>query len=754
MLTFFTFSTFAFNTVTMLYQIRKFIDSTNFANAFKVTLAAVIPFIVFAQLDYSSIGFTIALGTIMAFPSDIHGNLKHKINGLLVAVFLGAGCTLLISACSHNPWVLYPVMGITLFFLSMLSAYGQRANLVAFSGLIAIALAFSHDYKGWDLIMHSVWIAVGGLFYILISLLFYFIRPKRYVELLTVDCIRLTSKYLKLRGDLWNIDANKSKIIEKQLHLQVEINTIHENLREFLIRNNSSSNSNHNRKMLIVFTTMVDILELALSTAFDYDKLHKKFAEHQKVLATYQNLAYNLAASLKKIAQSIEKGTKYTSRHSLLEDLEALQKVIAAYEQNVGKVEAYEGVLMLNNMLHYAERQIEKIKVLERVFSDSINLQDYKNRNKDIEKFLTPQNYRWNTLVENLSFSSTFFRHSLRMTITLLLGYIIGQFLPFQNPYWILLTIVVIMRPGYGLTKQRSIERILGTVLGGVIAFGFLYITNNHTILGVLCVISMLLGFTFSNTNYKIGATFVTIYVIFIYGILTPNVNEVIQYRILDTLVGAVLSFTASYLLWPSWEFLNVQTFLEKAIAANREYLLEISVFYNKKGEVTTSYKLARKHAFIEIGNLMASFQRMIQEPKSKQRQKSQVFKLAVLNHTLLSSLASIGTYVQSHKTTKASEAFNIVVNTVVRNLDQAIAILNNTKSDLLSEEERTKLEVSFSELKSIRAKELHEDLENDVDFKLKLEEAQLVIEQLIWLTNLSENILKATIALKNKNVE
>jgi hypothetical protein len=150
----------------------------------------------------------------------------------------------------------------------------------------------------------------------------------------------------------------------------------------------------------------------------------------------------------------------------------------------------------------------------------------------------------------------------------------------------------------------------------------------------------------------------------------------------------------------------------------------------------------------------MASFQRMIQEPKSKQRQKSQVFKLAVLNHTLLSSLASIGTYVQSHKTTKASEAFNIVVNTVVRNLDQAIAILNNTKSDLLSEEERTKLEVSFSELKSIRAKELHEDLENDVDFKLKLEEAQLVIEQLIWLTNLSENILKATIALKNKNVE
>ncbi|WP_177735369.1 MULTISPECIES: FUSC family membrane protein [Flavobacterium] len=739
----------------MLYQIRKFIDSTNFTNAIKVTLAAVIPFLALANLGYFNIGFTVALGAILAFPSDIHGNLKHKINGLLVAVLLAAGCTLLISACSSHPWILYPVMAFSLFFLSMLSAYGQRANLVSFSGLIAIALAFSHDYKGWDLIVHSTWIAAGGLFYILISLLFYFIRPKRYVELLTVDCIRLTSKYLKLRGDLWNIDANKSKIIEKQLHLQVEINTIHENLREFLIgAQSSSSNSNHNRKMLIVFTTMVDILELALSTSFDYDKLHKKFAAHQKVLATYQNLAYNLAASLKKIAKSIENGSKYTSRHSLQEDLEALERVIANYEKTLGKENAYEGVLMLTNMLHYAERQIEKIKTLERVFSGSINinLQDYKNRNKDIEKFLTPQNYRWNTLVENLSFSSTFFRHALRMTITLLLGYIIGRFLPFQNVYWILLTIVVIMRPGYGLTKQRSIERILGTVIGGVIAFGFLYITNNHTALGVLSIISMLLGFTFSNTNYKIGATFVTMYVIFIYGILTPNVNEVIQYRILDTLVGAVLSFTASYLLWPSWEFLNVRTFLEKAIAANRDYLKEIAVFYNQKGEVTTSYKLARKHAFIEIGNLMASFQRMIQEPKSKQRQKSQVFKLAVLNHTLLSSLASIGTYVQSHKTTKASEAFNIVVNTVVRNLDQAIAILNNKKDIVsLTEDEKKRLEISFSELKSIRARELHEAVTDDEDFRLQLEESQLVIEQLIWLTNLSENILKAIITLKQQ---
>jgi hypothetical protein len=49
------------------------------------------------------------------------------------------------------------------------------------------------------------------------------------------------------------------------------------------------------------------------------------------------------------------------------------------------------------------------------------------------------------------------------------------------------------------------------------------------------------------------------------------------------------------------------------------------------------------------------------------------VYKLAVLNHSLLSSLASLGTYIQSHKTTTASEAFNVVVDTAIKKLDNAI---------------------------------------------------------------------------------
>lgn len=735
----------------MIYKIQKFTDTTYFTNALKVTIAAVIPVMLFSFLGKFEVGFTIALGAFFTYPSDIPSSLKHKINGILVATIFVAGINLLVNIVYPYSWIFYPFLALLIFLISMVSVYGQRATMVSFSALISVALSFSNINTGWTMVQHSGLILAGGLFYLFVSLTFHYIRPHRYIELQIAECIKLTAKYLKLRGDLWTLNADKKAIIEKQLNLQVVLNTIHQNIREVLINSHSSEgSSNQNRKMLLVFIALVEILEVALSTSFDHAKLNQKFDNHPKVLLTYQNLAYNLAASLKQLSKSVKQRTNYIPKYTLLNDLNALQLAITDYEKYLGKISASEGVFMLTTMLEYAEKQVEKIKIVQRAFTEIVNLQDYKGIDTDLEKFLTPQYYPLSTLIENLSFSSTIFRHSLRLTIALLIGFIFGKILPFDNVYWILLTIIVIMRPGYGLTKQRSFHRTVGTILGGLLAFGILFFVKDNIIISVLSILCMLLGFSFTQTNYKVSATFVTMYVVFIYGIVTPNIGDLVQFRILDTLVGAGLAFLANHFLWPSWEFLNMPMYLEKSIKANQNYLKEISFYYNKKGPVSTAYRLARKNAFIEIGNLMASFQRMAQEPKSKQKQLPKVYKLTVLNHSLLSSLASLGTYIQSHKTTSASKAFNVVVDTVIENLDDALTLLKENDSDLIENLPKEDLALRFTELKNIRLRELKEGLPIDEKaFLLKMQEAQLVIEQLIWLISISENILKTTSALK-----
>ncbi|MGQ2982667.1 FUSC family membrane protein [Flavobacterium sp.] len=738
----------------MFEKIREFTDSTNFTRAVTVTVAAVLPVLILAQFGHFETGFAMAIGAFLTYPADIPSNLLHRAKGLLTASVIVTGCMLVVNLLHPYPWVFYPVLTVLVFFLSMISVYGQRATMVSFSGLLALALASGHIHTGWDIMVYVGLVLSGGLFYTLVSVTFNYLSPHRYTELQIAECMKLTAKYMKLRGDLWNADADRAAIVEEQLKLQVDINTTHENLREILIRNRSNAgNSNRSRKMLLVFISLMEVLELALSTSFDHSKLHDKFSGHKKVLNTYQNLAYNLASTLKRISKSISKRKKYILKHNLTADAEALIKAIAEYEKELGKEAASEGVWTLSNMLHYAEKQIEKIRIIERTFTNKIDLKDLKGRDRDLEKFLTPEYYPLHTLKENLGFSSTIFRHSLRLTITIAIGFIIGLVFNFENTYWILLTIVVIMRPGYGLTKQRSFQRIVGTITGGIIAFAFLSIVHHTIIIGTLAIVCMILGFAFTAINYRIGATFVTIYVVFVYGMLNPNIADVIQYRIVDTAVGAALAFLANYFLWPAWEFMNLPGFIKRSIEANRNYLEEISSYYNRKGIATTSYRLARKNAFIELGNLMSSYQRMSQEPKSKQKQQQQVYKLAVLNHTLLSSLASLGTYIQSHKTSKASEAFNVVVSTVIRNLDHAISLLSiGIQAGEAQLAENEELAMRFTELKNIRARELREEhLTEEEEFRLKMEEAQLVIEQLVWLNSLSEKIVKATRQLELK---
>ncbi|MXN92921.1 FUSC family protein [Flavobacterium sp. Sd200] len=733
----------------MIQSIRQFTDNANFARAVIVTVAAVLPVFILNLFNLFDIGLTIAIGAFLIYPADIPSNLQHRAKGLLVTVGIVTGSTLLVNLLHPYPWVFYPVITLVVFFLSMISVYGQRATMVAFSGLLAIALGTGHINHGWEIAVYTGLILGGGLLYTFLSLTINYLNPHRYTELEVAECLKLTAKYLKLRGDLWDAGANRASIVEKQLHLQVDINATHENLREILIRNRSNSgSSNRSRKMLLVFISLMEILELALSTSFDHSKLHQKFGEHSKVLATYQNLAYNLAATLKKIGKSINNRKKYIPKHNLIADLEALENAINEYEQLLGKEAAAEGVFMLMNMMHYAEKQIEKIKIIERAFTVNITFKDItKSRDNDLDKFISSDYYPLATLKENLTFSSTIFRHSLRLAVTIALGFVIGALFPLQNVYWILLTIVVIMRPGYGLTKQRSYQRIVGTITGGIIAFAIISFVHHPVIIGTLIIVCMLLGYTFTAINYRIGATFVTMYVIFLYSMLTPNIDEVLQYRILDTVVGSVLAFLGNYFFWPSWEFMNLPVFIKKSIEANRNYLAEISQYYNNKGNVTTTYRLARKNAFVELGNLMQSYQRMTQEPKSKQKQLQQIYKLAVLNHTLLSSLASLGTYIQSHKTYKASEAFNVVVNTVIKNLDNAIALLTlNVQVQQAQQNNNEDLAMRFTELKNIRARELREiHVTDEEEFRLKMEEAHLVIEQLVWLNSLSEKIVKAT---------
>jgi len=731
----------------MYQKVIKKISDNHFYDAIKIACAGGLPFIFFHNEENFPIAFSLSLGAILNAPTDIPSNLKHKTFGLILGSFCIALITFLLGITKPYPLLFYPVFAFIIFFSTMISIYGQRANLMSFVCLLTISLAFIRDYQGMELLRNSLLLFTGGITYLVVSLLFHFFKPKRYIYLEIANCMEQTADYLALRASLWDADNDKNKTIEKQLEIQIKLNEYHESIREFLITNKANNtNSSNNRKLLISLTSLIEILEIATSNSFDHKRIHELFKDDPLLIKKYQKLAENFALSLHGLSYSIKIGKKFHSPVSLGNEIKAIKIHLDAFQKEKKWSNSREEIVTFNNVLHYAEKQVEKIKGLERVYSGQVNSDELRGKYKDLEKFLTPQHYRFSTLIENLNFSSSIFRHATRLTITLIIGFLLGKILPLQNEYWILMTLVVIMRPGYGLTKSRSFSRVYGTVIGGVIAFSTLYFIHSIPVLLVLTFLTMIIGFWLTHSDYKIGVIFITIYVIFMYGMLTPNYDNMLVFRIIDTVIAAILALLTTHILWPSWEHLHVKTYLSKCMEANRKYVEEIKNYYIKKGEPTLEYKLARKHAFIEVGNLMASFQRMSQEPKSKQKHIGEVYELTVLNQTLISAAASVGIYIQSHQTTEASQAFGIVMDKVLYNLDLANKFVHrNVHYDLISENDLKKYEGSFLKIKQYRYDEiLNSNLTVDERIRL-LEESQLIIDQLIWMINISEQIVNAS---------
>lgn len=235
---------------------------------------------------------------------------------------------------------------------------------------------------------------------------------------------------------------------------------------------------------------------------------------------------------------------------------------------------------------------------------------------------------------------------------------------------------------------------------------------------------------------------------VFIYALLQPDVLNVIQFRIIDTFIGAALAALGNSLLWPSWEYLNIGSVISESLKANKEYLLSVQKYYKEKGAVPVTYKLARKKAFLATGDLSSAFQRMTQEPKSKQLQLDKFYEVVVLNHTFLSSLASIGTYMQNHPTTKASAYFNNYIEGISQNLDIAVDIINKKEYDN-SMDSTSRIEAQnyfdnrFNNLNN-NSEDLTVESDNaDHNNTIQLQEIQVLTEQLKWLFSLSEKIIK-----------
>ncbi|HEA29782.1 MAG TPA: FUSC family protein [Leeuwenhoekiella sp.] len=732
--------------------VSKFTRSTNFLKGLLLTSAAFSAIAICTYLFNVTVGSGAALGVLLVSASDIPGNRKHHLYGMGTALLLALVNFLCIHLSLQAGYIIIPVLAILVFCNAIIAVYGFRASLVSFAGLLALVLSFAHPQTGAVLYHNLLYIFLGGLWYMLLASIFRSYRTHKYSTELIHTCMHHTAEYLKVRVSLYKAQDRKA-VFDKLLSLQHTITTDHEDIRNAVMTQRQQSGATGaKRKQLLLLIDLVDMLELATANPVDYEKYDQNGEAYQHVLHAFASVIEKVAEQLELF--SLKKRSDRISNDSPLnESLQNAATAIETYKKEHGVLTNPKNLLTLRNLYDYTEKQVQKLISIKRVLRAE-GLEDRSVLKKEEQhQFLTHQEYGWSVLRENLSLDSPIFKHAIRLVITVLTGYLLGSIFSIQNAYWIILTIIVIMRPGYVLTKDRSKQRAIGTVIGGVVAVGIVLLTQDKIIYGILIFISMTLAFSLVQQNYKTAAVFITLTLVFVYALLTPDALGVIEYRVIDTLIGAALASISNFFLWPAWENQTIRQQVIDSIDSSQAYIKQIGSLYESNKQSQTVYKLARKKAFLNIANLHAGFQRMAQEPKSHQVKTAELYEVVVNSHTLLSVAASLGTYIQIHHTTQASVHFKNSIGAISNMLLNSKVLLQqeqpvNENNDQLFAKAKLKLNAHYKDLTQERNKQREEGVDEIYpEFREKMKEARVIIDQLDYMYSVSQNLFKA---LKN----
>ncbi|WP_028377373.1 FUSC family protein [Leeuwenhoekiella sp. MAR_2009_132] len=708
-----------------------FAKSTDFAKAILVTIGVVTPILVGYYLDYLGLGIAIGTGVLLSSPSSVSGSLKNKRIGILLSSLIATLVSFIGAYIPDIYWIQLPYLGIMTFALAFIAVYGFRASLVGFSGLFALVLSFANlSSSGMPPYERSLLIGLGGILYLLLTLLYDVLAPKKQTEELLETAIELSSRYIEARGQFLRQSIDRDTGLKKLFTVQSDFNDHLEKLREILLDSrHASGTSSYYRKRFLVLGELVDLLELSLTSPIPPARMHEILKKYPQQLYAFVNLNKAQTETLRKIAHTDLKKNKV--------DLNALR---AALKETKNKIDNYkaptastEDDIILHNLYELQENQTQRIINIAQILDRNKIIKNTNSANlNDLEGFVTKQDYSFQILLDNLNKDSPIFKHALRIAFIAVLGFGLGNFFEVQNPYWILLTIIVIMRPSYGLTKERSKNRIIGTLLGAALATGIVYVFRDNTLFRILAVLSFIMAHASLQKNYRTGAFFITLSIIFAYALLRPDILAVIQFRVLDTSLGAALTALASAFLWPTREAKSLKFNLAESLRTNRNYLQVISSHYETKKQIETHYKLARKKAFLATATVNAAIQRLLQEPGATGKLTGKLYELVVLNHAFLGALASIGAYLRNHNTTHIDDVFSKYKNPIFQNLDTAIAVLENKSTTGTLPDTSKELEVPVPSI--YINKELHE--------------AHILTEQLKWLKKLSEDFNKQLKAL------
>lgn len=141
-------------------------------------------------------------------------------------------------------------------------------------------------------------------------------------------------------------------------------------------------------------------------------------------------------------------------------------------------------------------------------------------------------------------------QHATRLALAVAAAYALAAALGLKFPYWVTLSTVVVVQPAVGATWPRSLERMLGSTVGGLIAAALVHLAPTPLALLPAVLPVTLATIALRRVSYTLFAVAVTCLFVLVTELLMPTTGIPIT-RAINSVLGSAIGAAAALVPWP-----------------------------------------------------------------------------------------------------------------------------------------------------------------------------------------------------------
>ena len=570
-----------------------------------------------------------SVGILLASLTDIPGNKIDKLTTAAYCIPIFLFTVLSFSyVLNINSWILIVLLGLVGFLYTFLGVFGFRINVIGNLGLIVAS--FTIGLRPTEPLQFSLALTLGTIFFFLICLLQVYVFPNRALQFAFRGGAKSLSDLIKLKINCYNPAISLNDSYKSLNAVHIDVSNKLEAIRSILLRDKRLlvGHDHETKEWLAKLYLLIDLYELLMAVDYDYKYIQETLQQGKSLPQIRQTLAV-LSSEVDRL--SFSKSSKqlmpfdHTRVSALIKKLQIEQKYASGKQHE----------LLSSIMLHFNKI----IEILIKFSKENLYRQTIDGENINLKSFVSTE-FSLKKLTKSLNFRSTIFAFAIRISILLMLAGSFSYLFPqFQYASWMILTIILVARPSYNVTRKRNYQRLVGSILGVLISLILLLTVKNGALLIVIAVLCLYLFLAFNKPNYLTCVIFITITILLTQHIYDGEIENLVGSRLAFTILGAIFAVLGSLLLPINYNHTIGQT---TDLLINHFNLFITEIKTSSVNQKVADLRLSRKLTEASLAQCYDLLEQFGKEPGKGKHHKTNIHEFQTLAYQINALLVGL----------------------------------------------------------------------------------------------------------------